>query len=376
MQGFSSLTRLGLNPKELRKSYKEIQRYNLTMLRNFAVATVPLLLMCQIVSMILHLNSHSGVALVSFMLAAVCFAIISHCMLKSEAFTGATVYALASGYGFVVYLETIYIGVFANRDEVGTLFMLFLIASQVLYVMPLSWNFIMSVMPTVAYIVSAVLVKAPEVYIQDIRNSIIALTIGLCLNFINSREKAQLIVGNYQLSREYTALSETSSVDSLTGLFNKAVSQEKLAEFCDECAEEKSSIFAAIVDVDFFKKYNDTYGHLKGDEILNRLGTMMNNLAREYHIVAGRVGGEEFLLTGHAGSRLQATRICDKLRYEVQRCRIEHSTSDAAPFVTISVGVAFAEIGTVVDAEELYERADEALYEAKRAGRNCVKTNM
>ncbi len=368
---------VGLNSNELRKSYKEIQRYNLMMLSNFSVLTVPLIVVAAITRGALgSADLHLIAAMLAFILVAACFYIISKRIYKIGKFTGAVVYTLITSFGFFIYLFSIYIDVYTSKTGHGMLFVAFLIAHQALYVMPLSWNLIMTVMPCAAFIAAAVMEKDAPIYTQDVGIVIIGLAASLIVNYITTREKIQLIVGKERIARDYDELSSVNARDSLTGLLSRAAAEEKLEDYCMECAAGRSSIFAAIVDVDFFKLYNDTYGHPEGDRILKALGDMMNAIAREYGIIAGRVGGEEFLLAGRAGSKLQATRICDRLRYEVQNSRIENKSSSVASFITISVGVAFAEFGSEIKAEALYKKADDALYEAKRAGRNCVKTSM
>ena len=364
-------------PKDLRRSYKEIQRYNLLMLNNFSALTVPVVLMSAIVRAILGITDFGSVVpIITFMLVSGVMYIITKKLLDSRKYSGIAVHLLITVFGFFIYTETIYLDVFVYTQSHGLFFVAFLIAHQALYIMPLSWNLIMAVVPSLAFIISSVGEKTAEYYMQDISNVLIGLAAALIVNYITGKERVQLILAKERLARDYDELSIVNSVDALTGIFNKSVSEEKLEEYCRICANGRASIFAAIVDVDFFKLYNDTYGHPEGDKMLKELGTMLRELAEEYEIIAGRVGGEEFLLTGYAGSRLQATRICDKLRYEVQRRKIENKASSVAPFVTISVGVAFAEFGSDIDASVLYKKADDALYEAKRAGRNCVKTSL
>ncbi len=374
MYWLKEINNLGVSLKDLRRSEKEILKYNLKMLRNFTSFVAPLVFVFIFLALTVKIPVISYPVVITFACITVCFAIESQYDLKRKRYSRMSVLLLIALYDTVAYAFTIYIGTFANRENVGSTFIIFVICLQTIYVMPPSWNFIRSIVPTLAFMSISMLIKTPDIYLQDIRNAVVAVAIGILLNNFNGREKVQLICSKEKLAREFEQLHESSEMDALTGVFNRLVTQRKLQEYCKDCADEKASIFAAMVDVDFFKKYNDTYGHSKGDDVLNFVGKIMGELSSEYDIIAGRIGGEEFLLAGRAGSRLQATRIADKLRYGVESAKIEHQTSDAATNVTISIGVAFAPLGTYVESREIYEKADEALYQAKKSGRNCVKT--
>jgi diguanylate cyclase (GGDEF)-like protein len=126
--------------------------------------------------------------------------------------------------------------------------------------------------------------------------------------------------------------------------------------------------------VDFFKLYNDHYGHQAGDECLKQVARALQSMCRRPADLAARYGGEEFALvlpeTGLAG----ATQVAESVRQAVARLQVPHEHSQIAPHVTLSVGVAGLLPGADIKVERLIAAADQALYQAKKLGRNRVVT--
>ncbi len=160
-----------------------------------------------------------------------------------------------------------------------------------------------------------------------------------------------------------------STVDALTGVYNKRFFVDHLDREIARAERHGQALSVVLFDLDHFKKVNDTYGHLGGDEVLREICRRMRPRVRKDDLMA-RYGGEEFAIilpqTSHAGAVLFA----DALRLIVARESFTHD--GAAIAVTISVGVACHEPPGQVTPVELIRRADENLYAAKRSGRNRV----
>jgi diguanylate cyclase (GGDEF)-like protein len=169
---------------------------------------------------------------------------------------------------------------------------------------------------------------------------------------------------NERLRHQNEELEHLSTSDALTGLFNRRFLTQRLSEESLRCYRHKHSFTVLMADVDEFKKYNDTYGHPAGDEVLKRVASILRACTREEDCAA-RYGGEEFavLLVDMAGEA--AGDVAERIRAKVA------GEEFAGRKVTISIGVAeYPEHGYTADA--VISRADEALYEAKRGGRNRV----
>jgi diguanylate cyclase (GGDEF)-like protein len=167
-------------------------------------------------------------------------------------------------------------------------------------------------------------------------------------------------------------LQKLSFTDSLTGLANRRVFDQQLEKECarlTRCGKELSLI---MLDVDHFKALNDSQGHQRGDECLVLLGAEMIRLARRRIDVAARIGGEEFAMILPGTSTADAAIIAGSVRLAIEGLRLSHPSSLVAPFLTISAGVATASLEGWSTPEKLLAAADQALYSAKRNGRNRI----
>ncbi|WPC03809.1 diguanylate cyclase [Pseudomonas benzenivorans] len=167
-------------------------------------------------------------------------------------------------------------------------------------------------------------------------------------------------------------LREMAFVDGLTGIANRRQFEERLELEFRRCRRSGSPLALLMIDVDFFKPYNDRYGHQAGDECLRQLASLLRaSMSRPGDLVA-RYGGEEFVFllpeTDEAGARVIAQRLVDAVR----RLNLEHLDSHVAPVVTISIGVAVLGADSSDSCEALIALADAQLYRAKKQGRGRV----
>lgn len=163
-------------------------------------------------------------------------------------------------------------------------------------------------------------------------------------------------------------LKDQASRDPLTGLANRRGLDEQLEMIRLQARRENVPVGLLLLDVDFFKRYNDRYGHQAGDLALQRVATCLDAFARRPLDMACRMGGEEFALVLYDCGVASLKDRADELCAEVRGLRIDHATSDICAFVTISIG------GSLLLPQETawsaLDRADQLLYEAKREGRN------
>jgi diguanylate cyclase (GGDEF)-like protein len=160
--------------------------------------------------------------------------------------------------------------------------------------------------------------------------------------------------------------------DGLTGLPNRRRFDEAFDADLRQAFRKQHPVSLVMVDIDYFKDYNDHYGHLQGDQCLRQVAEIIGASARRPTDLASRFGGEEFGLIFPETDLAAAQRLAEGLRLAVEVARIPHAASPIAPWVTVSVGVASKCPTTETPTNLLLTRADEALYEAKGAGRNRV----
>lgn len=167
----------------------------------------------------------------------------------------------------------------------------------------------------------------------------------------------------------YTKTKEMSITDALTGLFNRRHFEYNADREFLRAVRYKNDLTFAIVDIDFFKKFNDTYGHLCGDKILKEVAFLINDSFRKTDMVF-RYGGEEFVIilteTNAEGAKIPL----ERLRERVEKNIFKFKTQDLK--VTISIGFA-SNLDDCEDAIELFSFADDALYKAKENGRNQIR---
>ncbi|MCK4743470.1 MAG: diguanylate cyclase [Sulfuriflexus sp.] len=165
---------------------------------------------------------------------------------------------------------------------------------------------------------------------------------------------------------EKAALRERVQTDSLTGLFTRDYGLAILKKLLIR-GEVENDICLILLDIDFFKLVNDTYGHLAGDEVLRQIGKLLNSAVRDFDTVC-RFGGEEFMIVLRHTTKNVAMKVAERIRQSISENIVQFDGKDIQ--VTISQGVAVAQSES--DSMVLLNKADAALYEAKAQGRNCV----
>jgi diguanylate cyclase (GGDEF)-like protein len=185
-----------------------------------------------------------------------------------------------------------------------------------------------------------------------------------------ARER-ELLEASHQVSDLNRILATLSMIDSLTGIPNRRCFDENFAQEWKRTYRNGGSITVIVGDVDYFKQYNDTYGHQAGDNCLNLVANALKNVLKRPGDLVARYGGEEFALVLPQTTASQATTICRNIQAALMALGIEHSGSKVSPNVTLSLGIASTEpSATGMNREALLAHADRALYNAKRAGRN------
>ena len=175
-----------------------------------------------------------------------------------------------------------------------------------------------------------------------------------------------------RLNRAYERIRELSITDGLTGLYNKRHFSENGALQLRRATREGRFLSILVADVDHFKQYNDVYGHPSGDTVLQAVATIMQQMFTRAADVCYRVGGEEFAVVLEHTERDEALQMAQKFCKTVETTCMEHRGNPPCGCVTISIGVCTEGPPHAAQLEELYRRADKALYHAKQTGRNNV----
>ncbi|MFI5014278.1 MAG: diguanylate cyclase domain-containing protein [Hyphomicrobiales bacterium] len=200
---------------------------------------------------------------------------------------------------------------------------------------------------------------------------------------------ARLIAAHERERRQAAELLRLSTTDPLTGIANRRAFEQALDSEWRRTMRYKTPLSLMMIDVDFFKRFNDTYGHVAGDECLRRVAEVLASHARRAADLAARYGGEEFAILLPHTETAEARRLAERVCQSVRQLAVPHAASAAADHVTVSIGVAGAAAAMRFEPEQgapgtndnrrpiappaaatLVESADRALYAAKEAGRN------
>lgn len=164
-----------------------------------------------------------------------------------------------------------------------------------------------------------------------------------------------------------------SMLDCLTDISNRRAFDLHLQSEWNRAISEEAPISMVMLDIDNFKKYNDTYGHPQGDLILQSIAKVLKFETKDYPGCVFRYGGEEFSIILTTGNFFTAIQVSERIRNSVENTKVRCFFSDILTHVTISAGVASIKPDSSVQMRCLVEMADQKLYEAKRNGGNCVR---
>jgi len=182
--------------------------------------------------------------------------------------------------------------------------------------------------------------------------------------------ESRLAEANARLERVNHRLEELATTDELTGLCNRRHFLAILEQECRRASRTGADLALAMLDLDHFKRVNDTYGHTFGDRVLAEAASIMRQVARTTDTVA-RYGGEEFMILMPETSADEARHAAERIRTRIAYRSVSEGTQEVG--ITASVGISARKDGGPGDPDDLIRRADEALYAAKQAGRNCIK---
>ncbi|HSD27109.1 MAG TPA: diguanylate cyclase [Vicinamibacteria bacterium] len=186
------------------------------------------------------------------------------------------------------------------------------------------------------------------------------------------RKNRELTETRRQLEHRNRDLERISALDTLTQIANRRRFDSVLRQEWRRSARDEAPLSLVFCDIDYFKRFNDTYGHQAGDECLVRVAQAMEETLNRPADLVARYGGEEFIAllvdTGIEGARM----LAERMRARVEALRVEHRASEAGSCLTVSLGVASVVPKPAVRPEDLVDLADRALYAAKESGRNRV----
>jgi len=265
----------------------------------------------------------------------------------------------------------VYLDIWGNPNSIAAIFPCFMVCALLMFINSPRLNFFLILSAMFVYMISAILFKPPNYAIFYIVNSFVAGILSLFLTWHITKLRLGLELSTIKLEEERNKYVDQSMTDELTQLKNRRDFMQTFQRYLSNYRSSDDWLCVAIADIDFFKNYNDHYGHPQGDECLRNIGKALASL-NSAGVYAARVGGEEFALLWFVKDPAHVDKIVIKWTEAIKNLTIQHEKSKISAYVTMSIGVYIVRCGSHHDKQELYDLADKALYTAKKSGRNCT----
>jgi len=208
---------------------------------------------------------------------------------------------------------------------------------------------------------------------QEQRNRAMAAIALWCLALTSVALIAFMLLGWLffrHADTEFKIMDDLTNMDTLTEIYNRRYMENELQRIMNSLSRSNGLLSILLIDIDFYKLYNDTYGHQQGDVCLKAVAQTLADVPNRATDFTARYGGEEFAVVLPDTAGPGACTIANKLLNNVYALNIPHEKNAAAPYVTISIGVTSGRVVYMQDWKDYMKRADEALYASKHNGRN------
>jgi diguanylate cyclase (GGDEF)-like protein len=267
----------------------------------------------------------------------------------------------------------IFLGVWSNSDKQVAIFLFFLACSLLMFINPFIFNICLTLGAIGVFITLTFVFRTDnKTAFYHTLNTVIAGVIGLYFSWWVTKLRMGLELSTSLLEEERNKYLNQSTIDELTQLNNRRDFMQTFQRYLHNYRAYDDSLCIAIADIDFFKNFNDHYGHPKGDECLRAVGAVFNKVKESMGVYTARVGGEEFAMLWFEKETSHVDAVISYFVDLIKEMNIPHEKSKVSPHVTVSVGVYIEQLGESSDVQTLYDLADKALYNAKNGGRNCA----
>ena len=276
---------------------------------------------------------------------------------------------------FSTITAAIHLNLWSVLHSYDPLILVFMVAFMNLVIVSPLINFALIIISAVLFVIVSFFLRDTDIWQLDILNMLIIIPIALTTNWYVNMHKARAAFFAINLEKENAKLQSQSMEDALTGLKNRRDFDQRLQRYLFSYRENDNFLHLGLLDIDYFKYYNDNLGHPQGDKVLKRVGEILMMPWENKSMYAARVGGEEFAVLWFGIDESESERMVLKLQDRMHNIGIEHPASPVSNMVTISMGVYVVQSGNNNKSDILYKLADEMLYEAKNSGRNKIIVN-
>lgn len=286
--------------------------------------------------------------------------------------------------GLIIHLSLILIGVLAANNghyhyQFGSIITIFFIANIARvgfsYALPCALMMFFSQIFAITQLASISNEQTVEILFIFTFVTLISLIVNARMEYEIRKNFLRMLLLSYeqdQLIKTQNELRELSISDTLTGLFNRRYFNKHIEREWLSATRQQSDIAVLMIDVDDFKRYNDTMGHLAGDDALSSIGSTLKHCVQRPDDLVARYGGEEFVVTLPHSNEQAALSLADILLKSVFDLNIQHPNATHKNRLTISIGCCSLIPNQEQSIKDLLKCADDALYESKRNGKNCI----
>lgn len=347
------------NNRIFSENKENIYSKNMRNIKRCYVFSIIISAICCLFSIVPALRMIFVFSSVSLVLCSVCF-IVSLIFEKKQYPAGISLYLFAFlSFGLVLAFECF------NKGISGILFQALIIVVPLFFYVKVDRCISLVTFVTILYCVLVSIFKEKSLLILELFKTIISYFISIFVfAYINDLKFNNLDANN--------KLKKQAGLDELTKLPNRRTFNLFMAENEDKFSDDNVDVSAIMMDIDWFKFYNDTYGHIQGDVCLEKIANVLNNIAKKNGIFIARFGGEEFVSYIIGKSVEEVDEICKSIVNGVAKLNLKHEKS---PFghVTISAGYATKKLNHLSNSIQLLNSADEALYMAKSSEEKSYK---
>ncbi len=275
-------------------------------------------------------------------------------------------------FSIALYLICLYIGTIGSDGYPAVTLIAVIVFLQINFdALPLG-NLIRVILAVAVFLTISYFIKPANVFLLDVIDAILCGTLGLFASWQKSKIKWENVISRGKLRTINYELYHACVTDELTKLPNRRQVFEKMEALGAACVEKGMLFACVVIDIDQFKLFNDSYGHPQGDALLESVGALLLRLEVALGINAGRIGGEEFMFFWAETDEDRPLEIAETIRLSVQKA--PHPEREKGGLITASMGLSIEKPDAGFKVDDAYRHADDAMYYAKRSGKDsCWK---
>src|SRR5574344_1214420 len=279
-------------------------------------------------------------------------------------------------YIFVTYAFGIHVGVFSNPNSQATIIFLFMLFIGSLFTTTIPGNIIPLLISLITFNCCSIRIKPSSAWMTDLFHSIVVVLLNSFVYWQTSVLRFKQKLEELRLSETHISLWDMSNKDFLTKLYNRRKFNELSQKLLISRDLSKTTLAIAIIDIDDFRDYNDTYGHDNGDSALILMSQKFIESAVAHEIVICRWGGEEFMAMWPSATSEDAQSVAEEIRRNIEDLHISNITKDGEKYLTVIIGLHGLSGRHTETWEEIYHNTYELLGRAKKLGRNRIEFSL